>query len=51
MTTPVVEEGSATVEPARCTVCGHETSRHDAVSERFCQATQAKALSRPCICR
>jgi hypothetical protein len=34
-----------------CDVCGHPMSAHDRISSRFCDATQAGALSRGCICR
>jgi hypothetical protein len=35
----------------RCAVCDHNLSGHDAISDRFCHATQAGALTRNCICR
>ena len=35
----------------RCIVCEHALADHDAISNRYCQATQAHALSRDCICR
>jgi hypothetical protein len=38
------------VEPP-CTVCGHESVRHDAIARRYCEATQLRALQRGCICR
>lgn len=34
----------------RCTVCAHSLADHDPISQRYCQATQARALSRGCIC-
>lgn len=34
-----------------CDVCRHPMSVHDRISARFCDATQAGALSRGCICR
>ncbi len=34
----------------RCAVCAHELADHDPISHRFCQATQAQALSRGCLC-
>jgi hypothetical protein len=34
-----------------CSVCRHELGSHDSISHRFCQATQAHALDRACICR
>jgi hypothetical protein len=36
---------------ARCAVCDHDLEAHDAIGRRFCEATQAQALSRTCICR
>ena len=35
---------------ARCDVCAHDRAGHDAISLRYCQATQTNALSRLCIC-
>jgi hypothetical protein len=35
----------------RCTVCSHRLADHDAISLRYCQATQVQALPRNCICR
>jgi hypothetical protein len=40
-----------TLAGARCTVCEHDLDAHDAISLRFCQASQARALTRGCICR
>lgn len=34
----------------RCAVCEHELADHDAIGRRFCEATQAQALTRGCIC-
>lgn len=34
----------------RCTVCEHDLADHDPISLRYCQATQAQASSRGCIC-
>jgi hypothetical protein len=34
-----------------CSVCRHDLGAHDAIGNRFCQATQAQALDRSCICR
>ncbi len=34
-----------------CAVCDHNLSGHDAISQRFCRATQTNALTRDCICR
>lgn len=42
----VVDESA----PAACSVCQHELSRHDAISLRFCQASESRALTRNCIC-
>jgi hypothetical protein len=33
-----------------CAACTHDLDGHDAISQRYCQATQANALSRKCIC-
>jgi hypothetical protein len=35
----------------RCAVCDHNLSGHDAIGQRFCQATQANALARNCVCQ
>jgi hypothetical protein len=35
----------------RCVMCEHRLTDHDAIGLRYCQATQAQALSRNCICR
>ena len=35
---------------AGCTVCPHPLAAHDAISLRFCQATQAAAATRGCVC-
>jgi hypothetical protein len=34
----------------RCAVCKHDLRGHDPISRRYCQATQAQALPRGCIC-
>jgi hypothetical protein len=34
----------------RCAVCEHDVVDHDAIGRRFCEATQAGALTRGCIC-
>ena len=34
----------------RCDACNHDLQDHDSVSMRYCQATQAQALTRRCIC-
>jgi hypothetical protein len=36
--------------PPQCAVCAHQLDDHDPISQRYCQATQANALSRNCIC-
>ena len=42
----------ATPEPVDgCDVCTHAISRHDHTAARYCDATQANALSRRCICQ
>jgi hypothetical protein len=38
------------VEPGACAVCPHLLSTHDAISSRFCDATQAAATTRGCVC-
>ena len=35
----------------RCAMCAHRLADHDAIGLRYCQATQAQALARNCICR
>jgi len=32
-------------------MCAHDMDAHDAIGRRYCEATQAQALSRNCICR
>ena len=50
-TTEQLALGSKDADPAqRCTVCNHSLVVHDAISQRYCEATQANALSRNCIC-
>jgi hypothetical protein len=39
-----------TARDQRCAVCEHDLADHDSISHRYCQATQAHALSRDCIC-
>jgi hypothetical protein len=41
---PPVEESGA------CAVCPHPLDGHDRISLRFCQATQAAAATRGCVC-
>jgi len=31
-------------------LCGHDATQHDRVATRWCEATQAGCLARPCIC-
>jgi hypothetical protein len=38
------------VESGSCIVCPHAPADHDRISLRFCQATQAAAMSRGCVC-
>lgn len=47
---PRVRESSGDVDPAACAVCAHRLTDHDAIGLRYCQATQAQALPRNCIC-
>ena len=37
--------------PAVCDVCAHPAAAHDAIGQRFCDATVRGALTRGCICR
>ena len=43
------EEPTQAVEA--CDVCTHPLSTHDRTAARYCDATQANALSRGCICK
>lgn len=43
-------QGDAAETQARCTVCDHHLDHHDHIGKRYCQATQAQALTRNCIC-
>ena len=38
------------LEAGACAVCPHALAAHDAISLRFCQATQAAAATRGCVC-
>lgn len=38
------------VEAGACAVCPHALAAHDAISLRFCRATQAAATTRGCVC-
>jgi hypothetical protein len=40
----------AVAERVSCVACSHDAIDHDAISSRYCQATQAQALARRCIC-
>jgi hypothetical protein len=40
----------AVQEAGACSVCPHALAAHDAISVRFCQATQAAARTRGCVC-
>jgi hypothetical protein len=45
------DDVSADVGSVRCAVCDHDVDAHDAIGRRYCEATQAQALGRNCICR
>jgi hypothetical protein len=49
-TRPVTDGDLAVHEGRRCAVCDHDLADHDSISRRYCQATQACALTRGCIC-
>lgn len=34
-----------------CQVCGHLSTAHDSIANRYCAATQHNALARGCLCR
>jgi hypothetical protein len=36
--------------PEACAACPHALAAHDRISLRFCQATQASAATRGCVC-
>ena len=42
---------SVDVGSPQCAVCDHHIDTHDAIGRRYCEATQAQALARVCICR
>jgi hypothetical protein len=44
------EHGDTADQPL-CAVCDHDLADHDPIGLRYCQATQAQALARKCICR
>lgn len=46
---PIADALDVPVE--KCGVCRHALDVHDVTGRRFCDATQAHALSRNCICR
>jgi hypothetical protein len=37
-------------DAAACAMCPHALAAHDAISLRFCRATQAHATTRGCVC-
>ncbi len=41
---------TAVTEDGACAVCPHALNDHDRISLRFCQATQAAATTRGCVC-
>ena len=41
---------SAPAEVGSCAACPHALADHDRISLRFCQATQASAMTRGCVC-
>jgi hypothetical protein len=43
-------DGKTSAEHAVCLSCVHAVRDHDAISHRYCDATQAQALARGCIC-
>jgi len=47
---PLAPEDTQARNDQRCAVCEHPLADHDSIGNRFCQATQARALSRGCIC-
>jgi hypothetical protein len=51
VTTPASKASVVAHDALVCTVCDHQLGGHDAISHRFCNATQAQALDRGCICR
>ena len=38
------------VQAGACAVCPHPLAAHDAISLRFCRATEARAATRGCVC-
>jgi hypothetical protein len=53
VTTPtavVTSPRSPLEETGACAVCAHPIAGHDRISLRFCQATQASAMTRGCAC-
>ena len=43
-------EAESRAHESACAVCAHELADHDPIGLRFCQATEAHALPRHCIC-
>ena len=49
---PAPLQSDVTAAPVpMCDVCAHAISGHDVTATRYCDATQANALSRGCICQ
>jgi hypothetical protein len=51
--TPPTAATAATLTPSgtACMACGHERDAHDAIAQRFCNATVEHAFTRGCMCR
>lgn len=48
---PTTESAVEGQDEPRCVACSHQLTDHDPIGLRYCQATQAHALPRNCICR
>ena len=48
--TQEIDTAPGTGAEVRCAVCEHALADHDVISRRYCEATQANALPRNCIC-
>ena len=46
-----IDTGAGLHDNPRCSACDHDARDHDAIGQRYCEATQANALPRGCICR
>ncbi|MFG1924640.1 RGCVC family protein [Cryptosporangium sp. NPDC048952] len=46
----MVRSGGKDSAPHTCDVCAHASEGHDPISDRYCAATLANALTRHCIC-